>query len=247
VISLTEKKYRGVSGEQFARCLMEGTGDPAKRNLESIRLLEHPKPKIPDELWEQLFLGLKGIDDAEHLNYKNNPFTLNYAHLEHLNAGESGGLGRFYFPYLQAQRLKARKANLDRAYLPYANFEGVKGGNERTTTDLRSLSLVRADVSHANLRYTWLNDAEVCGSKFIGTNLEGSNIHGVKFYEAILVDPKDSTKTVKNLDKTIGLGQAVFWRGPPYYPGKLKVTKDLRDIIVQARQVSDKEAFFLVD
>lgn len=246
MISLTER-YKGISGEQFARLLLEGIEDPTKRSMGSIRLLEHPKPKIPDDLWEQLFLGLRGIDDREHSNYRNSPFILNYAHLGYLNAGESGGLGRFYFPYLQAQRLKARKANLDRAYLPYANLEGVKGGNERTTTDLRSLSLVRADVSHASLRYAWLNDAEVCATNFVGADLDGANVNGVKFYEAILVDPKDKTKTVKNLDKTIGLGQAVFWRGPPYYPGKLKVTRDLRDIIVQARQVSDKKAFVLVD
>ena len=235
------EEYR-VSGREFARRLMEGIEDPTKRNIGAIKLKEDSV--IPLAEWD--YLGaLRQVDQRPPNNY-----VLDDADLKNIHAG-ARGLGGLWMPYLSAKRMKAfeysKTADFDLDYMPNSDFEGVPE-NEREsydgTTDLRCTRWIRANLSNSNLRYVHFRDAWLCGTNLIGADMTGAIVYGTRFWEAKLVDPEDPTKTVKNLDKTDGLGHASFWRKTFH---QLRVTRDLRDIILQARKVADKEMFKVVD
>lgn len=243
MISLADEIIK-KSGRDFATRLLEGIEDPTNRNIGSIKLKKNQV--IPHDVWEHLYPALKSADHKSH------PYNLTDADLQNLRAKEEGEDRVLWMPYLIAPRMKAysytRPAIFNGAYMPYSNFEGVDKKvrtSTHATTDLRCSWWVDADLSYSNLRHVEFRDACLSGTILIGADLLGSDLYGARMWEAVLVDPHDHTKTVKNLGKADGLGNAVFWRGGPF--SKLNVTRDLRDIILQARKVADKEMFHVVD
>ena len=238
MISLAEV-YSGISGEALGDMIIAGIQDISKRDFQSIRVKNNSK--IPDKKWDSIYPAIKRIDHKPH------PFNFYNAKLGNIDAGDSGGIGKFYMPYMNGRLMKARGANFDSANVSYGNFEGMPAysvDREDQSTDLRSTRWVNADMSYANLKHTLLNDAMLAGTNLVGADLEGSNITGACCYGTRFEKLDENRKvieSVKNIEKATGFGQIILWAGPPF--PKPILSESFMKKYIRARRNSDIELF----